>query len=155
MTHLVNQDEDGKADAELCSVNGPVNAHEGKQTQEEIDFQQNEKRFAFGEQEGDGRKRAELADPIGRGLPRRCRGRGQFEFACLIAHPFGLGGFARQELECFQPLSPGLDQVAVFFHHFCGGGEALQFLGVHERVALRAHQGAERECTRTVFAIFN
>ena len=151
----MNQDEDGKAAAEFCSVKGPVNAHEGKNTQEEIDFEENEKRFAFGEQEGDGRERAELADPMGRGLRWRGSGRGQFEFACFIAHPFGLGGFARQELECFQPLSPGLDQVAVFFHHSCGGGEALQFLGVHERVALRAHQDAGRECTPAVFAIFN
>jgi hypothetical protein len=52
-------------------------------------------------------------------------------------------------------MSPGFDQVAVFFEHFCCCGQALQFLRVHERVALWARQGARRERAGAVCAISN
>jgi len=75
-------------------------------------------------------------------------------FACFIAHPFGLGGCARQELECFQPLTQAWIKSPCLPSFFAAAA-ALHSGRARSEWHCGHNQGAGRECTRAVFAIFN
>ena len=90
MTHLVKQDQDCEADAELHAVQGPVEGHERGQTEQELQLEEREQVFAVDEQDGHGCQRAELPDPGTPGIGRRGVGNGRGQPLDTPADPLGL-----------------------------------------------------------------
>jgi hypothetical protein len=62
MAHLVDEDGPGEADAELPSVERPVDADEGEEAEEELQLEDGEEEsFAFEKDEQEGAERTETA----------------------------------------------------------------------------------------------
>jgi hypothetical protein len=70
-------------------------------------------------------------------------------------NPVCLPGIRRQQWQAHEPMLTSLTQVSRRFELFRFGGELVQSFGMHQRMALVAHQGSGGEFLGTAFAIAN
>jgi len=80
---------------------------------------------------------------------------GRVQSARALLNPAGLARIRRQQGQAHQPAFPRLPQVCFGLKFLRLGGELIEFFGMHQSVALIAHQGPRREWARAALAVAN
>ena len=136
----MDKDRGCETDAELPSVQRPVDADEGEEAEEKFQLEDGEEEpFAFEEDEHEGAERPEPLEPGG------CRVSGLRHCGKMVAHPLGLCGVGGQEVEGLGPELACTRDIAGRFALLRLGGEGVDLLCVDESMAARAGARASGE----------
>jgi len=141
VAHLVNEDGQGEAKAELPSEERPIEAEEGDEAEQELELEDGEEEgLGLSEEQEDGSERTEAACPVGLALGFSLNAIVDGGDAGLDA--FVLRSAGRQPCEHEGPGGASLGPFLFALLLLGDGGDAAQILGVGDGVAIGAGQGA-------------
>ena len=78
---------------------------------------------------------------------------GELQLTNMCKHPIGLGGVRWKQRQSLAPFHEGLNVVTIFLQASCARRDDGEFLGIDERVTLRADQIARVKFEPTGFAL--
>src|SRR6185312_15520987 len=141
---LMNEDENGESYAEPRSPSRPVKANEGRKTEQKLKFEDGKyKCLGFGQnhRQRSQRRQAFCPPSLFARLLRTMRICGsQLQLTQVLADPFRLLRFRRQQRQDRLPLLVGSLKVAARFQGARAGCSAIHFLRMDQALAGRTSQ---------------
>src|SRR6185312_15225330 len=150
MPKLMNEDENAETNAETRSPSRPVEANEGRKTEQKLQFEDGKyKCLGFGQNHRQRSQRRQAFCPpalFARLLwtMRICGS--QLQLTQVLADPFRLLRFRRQQRQDRLPLLVGCLKVAARFQGACAGCSAFHFLRMDQALAGRTSQCSRLQC---------